>query len=71
MDFEKIHEYTFKKNSLKVVRLFRTFPEVLISKIIISTHSKKFFEVVQLVSKIFLGVNLKNNHEYTFEKKIL
>ena len=38
-------------------------------KIILNTPSKKkFFEVVWLVSKVFLGADLENIYEYTFKK---
>ena len=38
-------------------------------KIMMSTPLKIiFFEAFQLVLKIFLSVDFKNSHEYTFEK---
>ena len=41
-------------------------------KIFMNTSSKKkLFEVVWLVSKIFLGSNFEKIHEYTFEKNSL
>ena len=33
------------------------------------TYRKKLFEVIQLVSKVFLGVDFEKSHEYTLEKK--
>ena len=56
------------KNSLEVVWPFCIFSKVHNSKIFMNTPLKKFFEVVLLVLKIFLGANFENIHEYTFEK---
>ena len=69
VDSEKRHEYTFEK-FFEVVWLFQKFYEMQNSKTFMNTPSKKFFEVVRLISNILLGVDSKKSHEYTFAKII-
>ena len=74
IDFENIHEYTFEKNSLKPFSCFKHFMGVYYEDNLEYTcKKKKIFEVIRLVSKIFLGADSKKSHEYTFffKKKIL
>ena len=58
-----------QKNYLKTFGCFEHFLWCILRKIIMNTPSKKFFEVVRLVSKIFLGVDserVMSTHLKTF-----